>query len=217
MSINDSILNSVGLTDPNIKFIISKDGEFNKLVPYGHDHHLVLRYRATLTTSPESCPNCGRALTNHFYRAGTDTAEYKLPTTNGYQHILSLTKQRYQCCYCTSTFVAQSKDFMTKTSVSRPLLQQIIDLTNGIFLKNIAYILHLSPSKVNHLMHHAAETYQTNYDHPLSAVICVDEFHYAKYQYSFEMVDGKTSDLIELFPNRTNNNYPQIFIKVRSD
>ena len=42
MSINDSILNSVGLTDKNIKFIISEDGNFNELVLYGHYHHLVL-------------------------------------------------------------------------------------------------------------------------------------------------------------------------------
>src|SRR5699024_11497253 len=97
MSINDSILNSVGLTDKNIKFTISKDGNFNELVPYGHYHHLVLLYKAVLATPPEHCPQCGFSLTNHLYLSGTDSAKYKLPTTNSYQQILHLTKQRYQC------------------------------------------------------------------------------------------------------------------------
>ena len=95
MSINDSILNSVGLTDKNIKFIISEDGNFNELVPYGHYHHLVLLYKASLATPPEYCPQCGFSLTDHLYLSGTDSAKYKLPTTNGYQQILYLTKQRY--------------------------------------------------------------------------------------------------------------------------
>ncbi|SCC05027.1 hypothetical protein GA0061075_11265, partial [Weissella hellenica] len=50
MSINDSILNSVGLTDKNIKFLISDDGNFNELVTIGDNQHQALRYRATLTT-----------------------------------------------------------------------------------------------------------------------------------------------------------------------
>ena len=39
MSINDSILNSGGLTDKNIKFFISDNGDFNERVTMGHDQH----------------------------------------------------------------------------------------------------------------------------------------------------------------------------------
>ena len=145
MSINHSILNSVGLKDPNIKFVISSDGSFNEVVPYGKDQHQAVLYRATLSICPEHCPQCGFTLENHVYLAGTDSAEYKLPTTNGFQQILQLTKQRFQCRYCHSTFVAQSTDFMTHSTISRPLLHQIIDLAKrDISEKNIAYILHLS-------------------------------------------------------------------------
>lgn len=45
MSINDSILNLVGLTDKNIKFLISDNCDFNELITIGHDQHQVLRYR----------------------------------------------------------------------------------------------------------------------------------------------------------------------------
>lgn len=51
MSINDSILNSVGLKDKNIKFFISDNGDFNELMTIGHAQHQVLRYRATLSMS----------------------------------------------------------------------------------------------------------------------------------------------------------------------
>ncbi|SCB94997.1 hypothetical protein GA0061075_11171, partial [Weissella hellenica] len=64
MSINDSILNSVGLTDKNIKFLISDDGNFNELVTIGDNQHQALRYRATLTTVPEHCPQCGVLLSD---------------------------------------------------------------------------------------------------------------------------------------------------------
>lgn len=57
MSINDSILNSVGLTDKNIKFLISGNGDFTEWVTVGHDQHKVLRYRAMLMTFPEHCPH----------------------------------------------------------------------------------------------------------------------------------------------------------------
>ena len=48
MSINDSILNSVGLTDKNIKFLISDNSDFNEWVTMGHDQQQVLRYRTKL-------------------------------------------------------------------------------------------------------------------------------------------------------------------------
>ncbi|WP_439819310.1 hypothetical protein [Weissella paramesenteroides] len=123
MSINDSTLNSVGLTDKNIKFLISDNGDFNEWVTMGHDQHQALRYRATVMTVPEHCPQCGFLLSGHFYLAGTGTASYKLPTENGYQQILLLTKQRYQCLHCKNTFIAQSKDFMPHSTISRPSLR----------------------------------------------------------------------------------------------
>lgn len=57
MSINDSILNSVGLTDKNIRFFISDNGDFNEWVTMCHNQHQALRYRATLMTVPDTVRN----------------------------------------------------------------------------------------------------------------------------------------------------------------
>lgn len=51
----NSILNSVALTDENIKLLISDNSDFNELLTIGYDQHQVLRYRAMLMTVPEHC------------------------------------------------------------------------------------------------------------------------------------------------------------------
>ncbi len=169
-----------------------------------HDQHQVLHYRATLMTDLEHCLQCDFLLSEHFYLADTDTASYKLPTTNGYQQILLLTKQHYQCLRCKNIFIAQPKDFTPNSTISRPLLHQIIDLAKrDIPEKDIADILHLSHSKVNRLFHHAAKAYRTNYTKPLTTVVCVDDVLYAKRHCGFEMINGTTRDLIEIFPTRS--------------
>lgn len=93
---------------------------------------------------------------------------------------------------------------MPHSKITRPLLYQIIDLVKrDVSEKEIAHILHLSTSKVNRLLNNAAEAYRTNYERTLPSVVCVDEIRYAENKFSFEMIDGQTSDLIELFPERT--------------
>lgn len=90
--------------------------------------------------------------------------------------------QRYQCLHCKNTFITQSKDFMSNSTISRSLLRQIIDLAKrDISEKDIAYILHISHSKVNRLLHHTAKAYRTNYTKSLPTVICVDEVLYVKH------------------------------------
>lgn len=129
-SINNFILNSVGLTYKNIKFLISDNGDLNEWV----NQHPVLRYRATLMTASEYCPQCGFLLSEHFYLAGTDTTSYKFPTVNGYQQILLLTKQRYQCLRCKNTFTAQSKDFMPNSTITQ--LKHTVRIIQSHYLRS---------------------------------------------------------------------------------
>lgn len=51
---------------------------------------------------------------------------------------------------------------MSNSTISRSLLHQIIDLAkHDISKKDITYILQLSHSKVNLLLHHATQAYRT--------------------------------------------------------
>lgn len=195
-----------GIKDNNIKFLIQADRECNSHFQRGHDKHTAILYHANLSALPDNCPNCGFSTVNNVYLAGTDSAEYALPTANGFVQLLALTKQRFQCRTCLATFISKSHDFIEHTKVSRPLLLQIIDLAKrDLSEKNIAYILCLSVSKIHKLLSNAAEQHQTNYEHSLPEIINVNEIKYAKHRYGFEMVDDSTSSLIEIFPTRTNS------------
>lgn len=203
MSINDSILSLTGLKDKNIHFDFNSDGGFIEIAYRGHDQHQVNLFRAHLTVCPKKCPSCGFALENNVYRNGTDVGEFVLPSTNGYCNIVELTKQRFQCHNCHSTFSASSSDFPERTKISRALSLQVFDLVRfDLSEKMIAYILHLSHSKVHKLIAQAATEYRTDYTYQLPTVISVDEFKYKAHQYAFEMIDADTSELIEVFPDR---------------
>ena len=207
MSINDSILSLAGLKDKNITFDFNRDGGFIEITYRGHDKHQVNLFRAHLDTCPEHCPGCGFALENNVYRNGTDTGEFALPSTNGHCNVVQLTKQRFQCRKCNNTFSACSPDFPERTKISRALSLQMFDLARfDLSEKMIAYILHLSHSKVHKMIAQAAAEYRTDYTRQLPAAISVDEFKYKAHQYAFEMIDADTSELIEVFPDRRSYN-----------
>ena len=57
MSLNDSILRSVGLTDPNFEFLMDDNGDFNHISYRGKDNHKTIIYEALLhgTTVDAHC------------------------------------------------------------------------------------------------------------------------------------------------------------------
>jgi len=60
MSLNDSILRSVGLTDPNFEFLMDDNGEFNHISYRGNDNHKTIVYEATLHGDMDRCTLCGQ-------------------------------------------------------------------------------------------------------------------------------------------------------------
>lgn len=56
---NNTILRYVGLTDPNFKFIVNSDNEYNRYEYRGKDHHKALITRPTLESDIMRCPDCG--------------------------------------------------------------------------------------------------------------------------------------------------------------
>lgn len=202
MSINNSILNATGLTDTNFIFTVFDDGSFNYITHDKHDNHPITNYVATLDVMPHKCPNCGH---QRIYRHKLERSLVTLPNTNGYHQVLQLDKMRYRCTDCHSTFMAQSPDLTDNTKISRPMLMEILDLARfDISAKLIAYIVKLSHTKVHQLINAAADRYRPNFEKELPPVLCIDEIQYKKNQYGFEMINGETSEFIEIFPDRTN-------------
>jgi transposase len=202
MPSNNSILRATGLTDKNIEFIVFEDGEFNYTSKDKKTGLTIINYHASLDVKPAQCASCAFDVLHKHTRENVDVV---LPSTNGYHQVLHLQKRRYRCDFCKATSVSQSPDFPSNTKISRPLLLQVLDLARfDISAKTIAYILKLSHSKVHTMLNEAAANYRPDYQKQLPPIICIDEIQYKKNHYGFEMINGETSEFIEIFPERTN-------------
>lgn len=130
MSLNDSILRSVGLADPNFEFLMEKDGGFNHEERQESDQHTAIVYRAKLHGNFDTCLLCGfKAL---FNKDGfSKETEIKFPTTNGYDNRLKLQKPRYKCDNCGSRPVVTSPDLYENRNVSTPPSPSGYSTSNG--------------------------------------------------------------------------------------
>lgn len=209
MSINNSILRSAGLTDKSIKFLIDENGEFNHPVHQDkHDDTLMLY--GELSRFPERCPYCGFPMESNYYHNGTDEVRLSLPSTNGFKQELTLTKQRFQCLNCYGTCTSISPDFIENSKITKPLWEQIFDLAKqDISEKLIAHITRLSTSKVHVIISASASDYVTDTTQQLPNVVCMDEVKYRKGHFGFEILNGNTSEFIEIYPQRDNKSIRQ--------
>ncbi|QYU58608.1 ISL3 family transposase [Weissella confusa] len=195
MLLNNSILRSLGLTDPNFEFLLDDDGGFNHFERRGDDNHRVVIYRARLHGNFENCPLCGFAstLTKHGFSKET---EVKLPTANGYDNRLILRKQRY---HCGGNPVVTSPDLDENRNVSNPLRHQIIRLAmEDISEKVIAFILRLSHSSVHRIINEELQTYRYDYS-LLPTVLSFDEIRVGR---SYAFVYASPDAFQEILPNR---------------
>ena len=198
MSLNDSILRSVGLTDPNFEFSLEKDGSFNHEERRDKDQHIAIVYRANLHGILNACPLCG--FKTRFNKDGlSKETEIKLPATNGYDNRLKVQKQRYKCDSCGGRPVVTSPDLDENRNVSVPLRRQVIRLAlEDISEKIIAFIIRLSHSSVHRIINEELQNYRYDYS-DLPSVLCFDEIRVG-HQYAF--VYASPDQFMEILPDR---------------
>ena len=198
MSLNDSILRSVGLTDPNFEFLLKKDGSFNHEERRDKDQHIAIVYRAKLHGILNACPLCG--FKTRFNKDGlSKETEIKLPATNGYDNRLKVQKQRYKCDSCGGRPVVTSPDLDENRNVSVPLRRQVIRLAlEDISEKIIAFIIRLSHSSVHRIINEELQNYRYDYS-DLPSVLCFDEIRVG-HQYAF--VYASPDKFMEILPDR---------------
>lgn len=208
---NNTILRYVGLTDPNFKFIVNSDNEYNRYEHRGKDHHKALITRATLESDIMRCPDCGYL--EHVTKYGyTDDIEIYLPTTNGYDNRLIVKKQRFHCDSCNTKFNAKSHDLLDNSKFSRPLMNQIIAMSqDDISQKSIARSLRVSTSSVHRIIN-SDQTYYYDFQRQLPSVLCFDEVRTSAHNMSFVYADGEAHQLIEILPDRLSKNIKEHFL-----
>lgn len=207
MSLNDSILRSVGLTDPNFEFLMDDNGEFNHISYRGKDNHKTIVYEAALHGNMDRCTLCGQesVLTKNGFSKPT---EVKLPATNGFDNRLRLRKQRYYCHNCNASVVVSSPDLEEDRNISKPLRLQVIRLAmEDISEKVIGFILRLSHSTVHRVINDELQDYRYDYSH-LPAVLSFDEIRISR---SYAFVYASPDSFMEILPSRDLNTIRSYF------
>ncbi len=195
MHMNNIILRYVELIDPNFKFIVNSDNEYNRYEYRGKEHHKALITRATLESDIMRFPDCGYL--EHV-------------TTYDYDNRLIVKKQRFHCDNCNMKFNAKSHDLLDNSKFSRPLVNQIIAMSqDDISQKSIARSLRISTSSVYRVIN-SDQTYYYDFQRQLPSVLCFDEVRTSAHNMSF--LYGEAHQLIEILPDRLSKNIKEHFL-----
>jgi transposase len=102
MSHNDSILNTLNLKDPHIKF----DEKYYSEEIINHVECKI--FSGVLSYAPDACPHCGHVFDPSITKHGFKTSRITLPKVSEFNTYLKLRKQRYYCRHCDQTFTLKT-------------------------------------------------------------------------------------------------------------
>ncbi|MBB1062808.1 ISL3 family transposase [Limosilactobacillus fastidiosus] len=190
MSLNNSILNLLGIEDRNIKVLnvetTSKNNEQLKVI------------HASLSYPVARCKNCGFET---VVKNGFRKTHLRLASLNGMRYEMILAKQRYYCSNCQTTFGATTDLTKPNQTLTRKLKSQIMLFVHeGMNGELIARLCHCSPSSVRRT---TIERVKPHYRMAvLPKHLCFDEFRSTKSIMSFICCDSESHQLVVKLHNR---------------
>lgn len=195
----------LNLKDPNIDFSDStlKFVEINGVK--------TIQISAVLKNKPCTCSKCGSHKINvHGYKI----SNIKLQAISGYNAILALSKQRYQCQACNKTFMAKTSIVNDNCYISNSIKQSIaLEAQYKISEKDIAKKFNVSHNTVNRILNSFKDIIKINFNY-LPECLCFDEFKSTKDadgSMSFIYVDGETHQLLDIVEDRKLANLIKYF------
>ncbi|MBB1086684.1 transposase family protein, partial [Limosilactobacillus sp. WF-MA3-C] len=115
MSLNNSILNLLGIEDRNIKVLnVETTSKNNEQLKVTH---------ASLSYPVARCKNCGFET---VVKNGFRKTHLRLASLNGMRYEMILAKQRYYCSNCQTTFGATTDLTKPNQTLTRKLKSQIM-------------------------------------------------------------------------------------------
>lgn len=199
MSHNDSILNLLNLKDENICF-------HEKFCSAGVVNGVEAKiFHATLTYTPEACYNCGHVFDSKITKHGSKPSTIKIPKVSGFNTYLKLSKQRYLCTHCNSTFTLKTDIVIKNCFISNNTKLAIaLNAKDKISEKDIAKNHNVSHSTVNRIIDSFYLHYKPNFNH-LPKHLCFDEFKSVKSAagaMSFIFCDSDTRNIVDIVEDR---------------
>lgn len=200
MSCNNYIRNLLDIKDKNI--IIDTDKIMVKKVKYVDTKFIY----GKLSYTPDCCPCCGSVNENYsIIKHGTKKSNIKMLSVCNSPTVLVLSKQRFLCKNCGSTFSAKT-DFVDKfSSISNDVKRKVaIDLMDVSSFKSIAMNNSISVNSVIRVFKGMSNAFKPDFSY-LPPVLSFDEFKSTKNvdsAMSFICTDATTGDIVDILPDR---------------
>jgi len=205
----DFIRDLLDLKDPNIN--ISSECYLEEEIK-GVIHKVIL---GELTYKPTACFKCACLFDNNIIKHGFKTSNIKVLSTAGFPTIIRLSKQRYLCKHCNSTFTLKTSLVKDNCFISNNTKISIaIEAKKKISEKDLATNHNVSHSTVNRIIDDAYEAYKVKKNF-LPRNICFDEFKSVKATsgaMSFIFVNADSSEIIDIVEDRKLENLKRYFL-----
>jgi len=201
MSNYDFILKSLNLKDDSVIF---NEIPFTELIIKGVRSFV---YHAKLIGKPDFCEQCGVVYENHnmISKGYSKPSMIKLPKVSGFNTYLELTKQRYHCKECGSSFTKRTRLVNKYCFISNNTKISIVNsFSLKISEKDIAQINNVSPSTVK-IAIDRIDSDKKIYKHSLPKVMGFDEFKSVKSAdgaMSFIYCDLEKKNIIDIVEDR---------------
>lgn len=198
---NNSMLNFLKITDPNIKIL-----DLSRRVIKNETRHVI---KARLTYHVDRCPYCGFA---KVIKNGARVTHVRLGEVQQERYEMELWKQRFRCLNCSTTWGAQTDLVDKNHTLSYQLKNSVMALVReGIPATTIAKICHCSASSVLRIINEFVTPKRRLAILPKH--LCFDEFRSVKHHMSFICCDAENHhDIVTIMPDRLSKNIIDYFL-----
>ena len=163
----------------------------------------IFRIIGKLTYRLTTCSYCHQ---HSMVKNGFKTVYIRDIPFNNKPVIIQLAKQRFLCCACHHSIIAQTKLVDKHAQISKRLRITIIaKLVKDTSVENIAQDLNLSPNTINRQI----TKIHNEFIHPSGTLpehLSFDEVRTTNHQMSFLAINAENGNIISLLPNRISKN-----------
>ena len=199
MSHNDSILNTLNLKDPHIKF---DENYYSKEIIKDVECKI---FSGVLSYPPDACPHCGHVYDPAITKYGFKTSLITLPKVSEFNTYLKLRKQRYYCRHCDQTFTLRTSIVKENCFISNNTKLAIaLKANKKISEKDIASDYNVSHCTVSRTIDTFYQIYQPKKNY-LPPNLSFDEFKSVKSAegaMSFLFIDSSSGRVIDIVEDR---------------
>lgn len=186
---NDCTRRSLGITNNNIIF---DDKNTNHYEYIKENKRLV--YEGHLNYRVDQCHNCG--FENCLVKNGVKRCLTQTPSNNGWIIYLRLTKQRWLCPRCHSSFSNYTSCVKPNQSISVNTRRMVLQYAKrDLSMTEIGHLTSISPTSVSRIIKDTVGKHKYRFQDKPPHNLCIDEFRSVQHMMSFIALDADSHEL----------------------